>query len=102
MYTSYSLVVGSDGEGYFFGNTENFTVHGYHSPIDVRVVGAQRLRIKQLICVVIQNAMVMEELQTICFCPDRCSFCVCPKNMFVIVSRRALISSASMYSFLLR
>nr|CAH0100522.1 unnamed protein product [Daphnia galeata] len=30
------LDVARDREGHFFGNTENFTVHGHHSPIDVK------------------------------------------------------------------
>ncbi|EFX68773.1 hypothetical protein DAPPUDRAFT_114228 [Daphnia pulex] len=30
------LEIAMDGEGHFFGNAENFTVHGHHSPIDVK------------------------------------------------------------------
>jgi hypothetical protein len=30
------LDVARDGEGHFFGNAENFTVHGHHSPIDIK------------------------------------------------------------------
>ncbi len=139
------LDVARDGEGHFFGNMENFTVHGHHSPIDVKHAWwahiayettdlisdskfqpLKSLKIAGRICnkktvflmhpacsleskpvffriadfFVAGNVyLVMEELVTTCFCPDRFSFCVRPLNIFAVVPCSELSFNAPMYSF---
>ncbi len=128
-----------------FSNTENFTVHGHHSPIDVKHAWwahiayettdlisdskfqpLKSLKIAGIICnnktvflmhpacsleskpVFFRIAdffvagivyLVMEELVTTCFCPDRVSFCVRPLNIFAVVPCSELSFNAPMYSF---
>jgi hypothetical protein len=43
--------------------------------------------------------LVMEELETICFCHGHFSFIVQPKNMFLVVLREELVFRSPMYSF---
>jgi hypothetical protein len=140
------LDISTNGEGKnYFGETENFTVHSHHQPIDVRCawwanidvyqstnlwVDSKYQPLKSLtiagrLCkartVFVRSLpsfdskavffriadsfvsgkvfLVMEELDTICFCHDRFSFIVQPKNICIVVSRDDLVFSAPMYSF---
>jgi hypothetical protein len=43
--------------------------------------------------------LVMEELETTCFCPDRFYFCVRALNIFAVVPCSDLSFNAPMYSF---